>query len=132
MPYRLAADLVVLVHLGFILFVVFGSLLAFRIRWMPWVHVPVVVWGVAIEWAGWICPLTPLENSLRAAAGDATYAGDFVDRYLIPVIYPAHLTRTVQVALGTLVLVVNLAAYGTLTFRMQHGARKVTNGIERE
>ena len=109
--YRFAADLVVLVHLAFVAFVVFGGLLALRWRWIPWVHVPVALYGALIELVGWICPLTPLENRLHRAAGEAGYAGGFVEHYLLPVLYPAALTPTVQVVLGLLVVAVNLAVY---------------------
>lgn len=109
--YRLGADLVVLVHLAFVAFVVLGGLLALRWRWIPWVHVPVALYGAAIELVGWICPLTPLENRLRRAAGEAGYAGGFVEHYLLPVLYPRALTPTVQVALGLLVVAVNVAVY---------------------
>lgn len=109
--YRLAADLVVLVHLAFVAFVVLGGLLALRWRWVPWVHLPVALYGTLIELVGWICPLTPLEHRLRRAAGEAGYAGGFVEHYLLPVLYPAPLTPTVQVVLGLLVVAVNLAVY---------------------
>lgn len=109
--YRLAADLVVLVHLAFVVFVVFGGLLALRWRWVPWLHLPVALYGALIELVGWICPLTPLENRLRRAAGEAGYAGGFVEHYLLPVLYPAALTPTVQVVLGLLVVAVNVTVY---------------------
>lgn len=105
------ADLVVVAHALFIVFVVAGGLLVLRWRRAAWVHLPAAVWGVLIEWAGWICPLTPLENSLRRAAGQAGYSGGFVERYLLPLIYPAGLTPTVQLGLGLVVLVVNVAIY---------------------
>ncbi|SOY52958.1 DUF2784 domain-containing protein [Cupriavidus taiwanensis] len=105
------ADLVVVAHALFIVFVVAGGLLVLRWRRAAWVHLPAAVWGVLIEWAGGICPLTPLENSLRQAAGQAGYSGGFVERYLLPLIYPAGLTPTVQLWLGLVVLVVNVAIY---------------------
>lgn len=82
-----------------------------RSRKWAWVHVPAAVWGVAIEWVGWVCPLTPLENWLRLQAGVAGYRGGFVEHYLLPVLYPTGLTRGAQVALGGLVVAINLAAY---------------------
>ncbi|MBI4754443.1 MAG: DUF2784 domain-containing protein [Betaproteobacteria bacterium] len=106
------ADLVVLIHLGFIVFVVFGGLLVLRWPRVAWVHLPAALWGAAVELGGWVCPLTPLENSLRAAAGQGGYEGGFVARYLLPLIYPADLTRELQVLLGAGVLVINLALYG--------------------
>lgn len=105
------ADLVVVAHALFIVFVVAGGLLVLRWPHAAWVHLPAAVWGVLIEWAGWICPLTPLENSLRRAAGQAGYSGGFVERYLLPLIYPAGLTPTVQLWLGLVVLAVNVAIY---------------------
>jgi hypothetical protein len=81
------------------------------------VHLPTAVWGALIEFQGWICPLTPLENSLRAAAGEAGYQGGFIEHYLLPVLYPAGLTRGVQLALGSVVIAVNLAVYGLLLAR---------------
>jgi hypothetical protein len=105
------ADAVVVVHAAFIVFVMAGGLLALRWRWMAWLHLPAAAWGVAVEWGGWICPLTPLENALRHAAGEAGYGGGFVERYLLPLIYPAGLTHCVQIVLGTMVLALNLAVY---------------------
>src|SRR5690606_26985415 len=103
MPYALLANLVLAVHLLFILFVVFGGLLVFWKPWFAWVHVPVAVYGILIEWIGWVCPLTPLENRLRDKAGQATYHGGFVEEYLLPLIYPEGFTRNVALVLGALV-----------------------------
>jgi hypothetical protein len=112
MAYRVLADLVVLAHALFVAFVVLGGFLVWRWRWVAWAHVPAAVWGAAIEFGGWICPLTPLENAWRARAGLAGYAGGFVEHYLIPALYPAGLTPPKQIALGSLVVVVNIVAYG--------------------
>ncbi len=106
-----------MIHLAFILFVVAGGLLVLRWPKLAWVHVPAVVWGALIELAGWICPLTPLENSLRGAGGGAAYAGGFIDRYIMPIVYPAGLTRGMQLALGVAVIAVNLLIYGRLVIR---------------
>ena len=111
MLFQAAADLVVLVHLAFIVFVVLGGVLAVRWRWIPWLHLPAVAWGVLLEWCGWMCPLTPLENWLRRAGGAAEYSGGFVERYVLPTVYPAALTREAQCALGFLVCFVNAAIY---------------------
>lgn len=111
MIYRSLADLVLVVHLGFILFVVLGGLLVLRHPRLAWLHLPAAAWGAAIEFFGWICPLTPLENHFRRLGGQAGYAGDFIDHYLTAIIYPEGLTRGVQVGLGILVVVVNLALY---------------------
>ncbi|QEZ48196.1 DUF2784 domain-containing protein [Cupriavidus oxalaticus] len=105
------ADLVVIVHGLFIVFVVAGGLLVLRWPRLAWVHLPAAAWGVLIEWSGWICPLTPLENALRRAAGEAGYSGGFIERYLLPLIYPPGLTPAVQLWLGLVVLVVNVAVY---------------------
>ena len=112
--YALLAGGVLLLHLAFVLFVALGALLALRWRWIRWLHVPAAIWGVAIEFGGWLCPLTPLENRLRERAGEATYTGDFISRYLAPVIYPDGLTRDAQVALGVAVLLFNAVVYAAL------------------
>jgi len=111
MGYRVAADLVVLLHGAFVLFVVLGGLLALRWPRAAFVHLPAVAWGVWIEWSGGVCPLTPLENRLRRLGGEAGYAGGFVEHYVLPALYPAALTREVQVVLGVLALVVNAGVY---------------------
>ena len=118
---KTAADIVVLVHLAFILFVAIGGLLVLRWPRLAWMHVPAIIWGVLIEFAGWICPLTPLENRLRAAAGEAAYAGGFINRYIMPIVYPAGLTRGMQLTLGAAVIAVNLVVYGSLVFRRNRG-----------
>jgi hypothetical protein len=122
MPYRLLADAVVLLHLGFVVFVICGGLLVSWRRWIAFVHLPAAAWGVYIEFSGRICPLTPLENHFRALAGDAAYAGDFVERYLIPVLYPPDLRRDVQVALGLFALAVNIAVYYSAWRRVRRRA----------
>ena len=114
---KTAAEVIVLVHLAFILFVAAGGLLVLRWPKLAWMHVPAVVWGALIELVGWICPLTPLENRLRGAAGEAAFDGGFIDRYIMPIIYPAGLTRGMQLTIGTVVIVVNLVVYGSLVLR---------------
>lgn len=111
MLYRWAADLVVLVHLGFVLYVVLGGLLVLRWPRTAWAHLPAAAWGAGVELAGATCPLTPLENLLRARGGLAAYRGDFVDRYVLPVLYPEGLTRETQVVLGLVVIAVNAVVY---------------------
>lgn len=111
MTARLLADVLVGLHFLFVVFVVAGGFLAWRWRRVVWIHVPVAVWGALIEFAGWICPLTPLENDLRRAAGDAGYTGGFVEHYLIPIVYPGGLTRGMQIGLGIAVVVINVLAY---------------------
>ena len=119
MIYRALADLVLVVHLLFVLFVVLGGLLVLRWPAVAWVHIPAAVWGVLIEYTGWICPLTPLENSLRVRGGGAGYSGGFIQHYIQPLLYPAGLTRGTQIVLGSLVLLLNLSAYGILLTRMK-------------
>lgn len=111
--------MVVGLHFLFVAFVVAGGFLAWRRPRLAWVHVPAAIWGALIEFLGWICPLTPLENHFRRLAGDAGYAGGFIEHYLIPVIYPAGLTPAIQVALGIAVLAVNGVAYGMLLRRLR-------------
>jgi len=110
------ADLVVAVHFLFVLFVVLGGLLVLRWPRVAYLHIPAAAWGVAIEFAGWVCPLTPLENSLRRQAGGTGYSGGFIEHYILPILYPSALTREVQLLLGLLVIVVNLTVYA-IVFR---------------
>ncbi|MBA2251355.1 MAG: DUF2784 domain-containing protein [Nitrospirales bacterium] len=114
MCYQLLADGVMLLHLGFVLFVVFGGLLAFRWRKVVWFHLPAATWGATVEFTGWICPLTPLEVWLRLKGGDSGYGADFIEQYILPVLYPADLTHDVQIVLGSFVVVVNMVVYGWL------------------
>ena len=111
MLYRALADLVLLLHLGFVLFVVLGGLLVLRRAKWAWAHLPCAAWGVLIEFAGWICPLTPLEVHLRVRGGEAGYTGDFIGHYVTALLYPQGLTRGVQVVLGSFALLVNVAVY---------------------
>lgn len=101
----------VLLHLAFILFVFLGGLLVLRRPRLAWLHLPAALWGALIEFRGWFCPLTPLENRLRLAAGQEGYATGFVEHYILPVVYPPGLTREVQLVLGAVVVLVNGAAY---------------------
>ena len=117
MLHHVLADLVLVAHLGFIVFAVAGGLLALRWRWAPVVHLPAVAWGVFIEVSGGICPLTPLENALRRASGDAGYSGGFIEHYLVPLIYPDALTPATQLVLAGLLVLANVLAYGTVLWR---------------
>jgi len=110
--FRVAAAAVVLVHAAFVVFVVVGGL--FVIRWprLMWLHLPAAAWGVLIEYADWICPLTPLENVLRERAGLTSYSGDFIGEHVLPLLYPEQLTRTTQLWLGTFALLFNAIVYG--------------------
>jgi hypothetical protein len=111
MAYSLLADLVLLVHLAFLLFVAVGGLAVLRRPGLAWIHLPAVAWGVLIEYAGWICPLTPLEVWLRRRGGGAGYEGGFIEHYVTAFLYPEGLTRAWQVTLGTLALLFNAAIY---------------------
>jgi hypothetical protein len=117
MIYSVLADVTVVLHLLFVVFVVFGGLLVLLRPRMAWLHVPAAVWGAWIEFAGWICPLTPLENWFRERGGRPPYAAGFVEHYIVPVLYPAVLSRELQWALGGLVLVVNVVLYAMLLRR---------------
>lgn len=119
MIHRALADLVLGLHLVFVLFVVLGGLLVLEWPRFAWLHIPAAIWGVLIEFTGWICPLTPLENSLRARGGEAGYSGGFIEHYIQPLLYPAGLTRSTQVVLGSVVLLLNLTAYGIALSRMR-------------
>lgn len=123
MLYRIAADLVLVVHLAFVVFVLAGGLLCFRWPGARWVHWPAAVWGIWIEWSGGICPLTPLENLLRRLGGQTGYGGGFIEHYVIPVLYPPGLTRGTQAVLGAGVILVNLVIYGVWWRRMRRGRR---------
>lgn len=112
MIYRLLADVVVLTHFLFAAFAVLGGLSLLRWPRVAWLHVPAVAWAALIEFAGWTCPLTPLENWLRRRGGALGYDTGFIEHYITPVLYPGGLTREAQVALGFIVLLINLAVYG--------------------
>lgn len=125
MLYRVIADVLVFIHLAFVGIVIFGGLLVKRWPRVAWIHVPCVLWGALVEFAGWICPLTPLENHFRDLGGEMGCSGGFVEHYLLPLIYPHGLTRTVQVLLGILVIVLNGAIYGYLIARRRSGVEAV-------
>jgi hypothetical protein len=112
MAYRLLADSITVLHLAFVAFVLFGGFLVVRWRRSIWIHGPAVLWGAVVECAGWVCPLTPLENWLRLKGHTRGYSGGFVEHYLAPLLYPDALTPGLQVVLGGLVIAVNLMVYG--------------------
>lgn len=116
--YLFLADLVLILHLGFVVFVLCGGLLVLRWRRLAWLHLPAAAWGAVVEFTGWICPLTPLENWLRQQAGETGYRSDFVAYYLVPVLYPGDLTPNVQLILGSVVLAINISVYGWLWRRL--------------
>jgi hypothetical protein len=119
--YRTLADVVAILHLVFILFVIFGAL--FVLKWIrtAWLHVPVVAWAALIEFNRWICPLTPLESWLRMQAGGTGYTTSFTERYIFPVVYPAELTYRIQIILGLMVLVINVTLYAWIFRRRIRG-----------
>ena len=117
MAYQIAADLVVLVHFAFIVFVLIGGFLAHRWRWILWLHIPAAIWGTLAITMRWVCPLTPLENYLRQASGGETYTGGFIGRYLVSLVYPTGFDREVFVVIGIAVVVINIIAYTTLAYR---------------
>ncbi|NNG11793.1 MAG: DUF2784 domain-containing protein [Halobacteria archaeon] len=119
MNYALLADLVLLLHFAFIGFVLLGGLLVLRWRPLAWLHIPTVIWGILIEVQGWFCPLTPLENRLRQAAGAEGYQAGFIEHYLAPILYPGGLTHTIQLILAALVFLINAVIY-TLLWRIWH------------
>jgi hypothetical protein len=111
MAYRAAADAILVSHLAFVLFVVFGALLLLRWPRLAWLHIPAVVWAAFIEFSGMICPLTPLEVALRQRAGQAGYGGGFIDHYVVSLLYPEGLTQNTQAMLGAVVVALNAAIY---------------------
>lgn len=124
MLFRLLADATVVLHLAFVLFVVLGGLVVLRYPRMAWMHLPAAGWGAWVEFAGWICPLTPLENWLRARGGQQAYTSGFVEHYVLPLLYPSMLTRELQWCLGGLVVLVNVAVYAVIMSRhLQRGGR---------
>jgi len=120
MRYILLADLVVTLHFVFILFVIFGGFLSFRWPRFLWIHLPAAAWAVYIELSGGICPLTPLENYLGRLGGKNTYSGDFIAQYILPIIYPAYLTRQTQYIFGAGLILLNLLIYGRLWIKSQN------------
>lgn len=116
MLQSLLADLVMLVHFGFVLFVTLGALLVLWRRWVAWFHVPCALYGAAIEFFGWICPLTPLENHLRRAAGQAGYEGGFIEHYVGGILYPGNWNE-IHLFLGVLVLMLNAGLYAWILTR---------------
>ena len=111
MIYSFLADLLVVLHLTFILFVLFGSLVVLKWERLFWLHLPAIAWGITIEISGWICPLTPWEVNLRKMAGEQGYSGSFIMEYFIPILYPSGLTREIQWVLGVIVVLTNLILY---------------------
>jgi hypothetical protein len=119
MPYHLLADTVVIVHLAFIVFTIAGGILIIWWRKVIWIHIPAVIWAAWIEFSGGICPLTYLENWLLGQSGSGGYHGDFTASYILPVVYPANLTRKIQITMAIIVIFVNLLVYGYIYMKKE-------------
>jgi len=124
MLFRIAADLLVVIHLGFICFVVIGGFLVLKWRWVGLLHIPSALWGALIEFQDWLCPITPLEIQLRQISGQSGYTGGFIEHYILPIVYPSYLTHEVQIILGSFVVVVNIAVYGWIISKYIRNRKK--------
>ncbi len=122
----LTADLIVLIHFAFILFVMFGGFLVMKWRAFIWLHLPAAVWGVLIEFFGWICPLTTWENQLRRH-NESEYSTGFIEHYIIPLIYPEGLNRDIQIVLGIALILLNLFIYAWCFRKWASQSRKLTD-----
>lgn len=111
MLYPLLADTVLLLHLAFVLFAMFGGILILRNAKWIWLHLPALLWGVAVQWADLICPLTPLENRLRAMGGEEVYSGGFIEHYVTKLLYPDALTLELRYVLGVVLIAINVVVY---------------------
>ncbi|MFC1516601.1 DUF2784 domain-containing protein [Thermodesulfobacteriota bacterium] len=120
MLYRVLTDVVVVVHILFVLFAVAGGLLLLRSKRFAWIHLPAAIWAMLVEMKGWMCPLTPLENFFREKSGEMGYKSGFIEHYFFPLLYPEVLTRRVQILLGVFVLVINVGIYGWVLSRIFH------------
>ncbi len=123
MIYHALANLVIVGHLAFVIFAALGGFLALKWRSLAWIQVPAFLWGALVELAGWVCPLTPLENWLREKGGGLVYHTGFIEHYILPLLYPDILTRSLQIFLGLLVLSVNLGLYGWILWRTAQEGR---------
>lgn len=117
MAYWFAANAIVFIHLLFVCYVLLGALLVLKWRWTVFLHLPAATWGALVEFQGWYCPLTPLENQLRLAAGEAGYTTSFIEHYIFPILYPAGLNQDIQTTLGIIVVSVNLLIYSFVLWR---------------
>ncbi|MGH7288185.1 MAG: DUF2784 domain-containing protein [Myxococcota bacterium] len=123
MTFRVLADVTVLLHFTFVVFVVLGGLLVVRWPRVAWVHLPAAAWGAWVEFAGWVCPLTPLENWLRTQGSGPAYTSSFIEHYLMPLLYPSSLSRELQYALGALLVLVNAVIYAVVLRRRARAQR---------
>ncbi len=133
--FKFLVDALVLFHMSFVIFVLFGGFLALWKRWAILAHLPCLAWGIHVELSHRLCPLTPLENQLRRSAGEAQYQGSFVDHYIMPVLYPHGLTQQMQVEIACVIIFLNGLAYGTLIYRAIRARRAArlagANPVER-
>jgi hypothetical protein len=120
MIYRLLADFVLIAHVAFVLFSVLGGLLVLRYRKVLWWHLTALCWGVVVQWANWVCPLTPLENHLRRLGGEAGYSGGFIEHFVLKALYPDNLTLELRYVLGAILLSINVAAYSYVVVSRRH------------
>lgn len=119
MIYQIAAEGVLAIHFGFVLFVVFGGI---GVRWRPrlaWVHVPLFAWGSIVNLASWVCPLTPIENAFRRLAGESGYAGSFLEEYIVSLVYPGGMTRDLELLAGLSLPAWNLLVYAWVWWRLR-------------
>jgi len=123
MLYGIAADLLIIFHFSFIIFVMTGAFLALKWSRIIYLHLPCALWGAIVELNGWFCPLTPYENTFRQLGMEAGYTGNFVEAFIVPLVYPPDLTRDVQILMGLSVIIVNLAVYGWIIYK-QLGKQK--------
>lgn len=130
MPYHLLADFVLVLHLAFVTFSAFGGLLVLRSPKILWLHVPALLWGVMVQWADLICPLTPLENDLRLRAGEAVFAGGFIERYVTGILYPEHLPLELRYVLGFVLIIVNVAVYAYVAVSRARAASRRSKPTE--
>jgi hypothetical protein len=124
MLYSIAADALVILHLAFIVFVMLGGLLLLKWPRLIYLHLPAVIWGTLVELQGWLCPLTPLEQQFRMLAGESGYSGGFIQHYLLPLIYPAALTRELQTLFALCVITSNLVIYPVIYVKYRRGRQR--------
>ncbi|GAK55425.1 hypothetical protein U27_02258 [Candidatus Vecturithrix granuli] len=125
MLYRIFTDVIIIVHFAFVPFVVFGGFFVLWSRRIAWIHIPALMWGILIEFSGWICPLTPLEIWCRQRGGLHTYESGFIERYILPLLYPAELTRGVQILMGVLLTGINLGIYWWAWHRIRQRCKNI-------
>ena len=118
MIYHVTANLLVMIHLAFIVFVIAGAFIVLKWPWVTLLHIPAVIWGAIVELKGWICVLTPWENNLRHLAGQEGYSGGFIEHYIVSLIYPAELTHDAQIVMGLIVITINLCIYSFIAYRL--------------